>query len=248
MEILKYNISQQRTVEITGVSHLDSIPDTIGGMAVTEIAAEAFSGGTLSGTEISLPDTITEIGAWAFDDGRFKRINIPKKVTVINNGVFHRCTELEEIIIPRGITRIGISAFEACLSLKSILIPNTVVTIDRLAFASCMSLESIRIPESVISIGDECFQCIENKLEIIGQANSYAEKYAAGNNIRFMINNIPDKTIIANPKHAFFEKDSGLYLCRHDKGAFLHHLSCCNSCDPDTTGVTLCGDWKQAVL
>jgi hypothetical protein len=138
------------------------IPNT-----VHEIAPYAFQGHRMCIEKVVLPETITKIGEWAFDENYFKYINIPKKVSVINNGTFHRCTELQEINIPYGVTHIGISAFEACLSLKNVIIPNTVTTIGKYAFASCINLEYIQIPSSVVSIGKDCFQCCEAKIEYL---------------------------------------------------------------------------------
>ncbi|MGN0234692.1 MAG: leucine-rich repeat protein, partial [Paludibacteraceae bacterium] len=107
---------------------------------------------------ISLPDGLTDIGAYAFYDcSSLTSITIPDGVTDIGNGAFEGCTPLASIIIPDGVTSIGGSAFGRCSALTSITLPNSVTSIGGSAFASCSSLTSITIPNSVTSIGGAAF-------------------------------------------------------------------------------------------
>ena len=72
-------------------------------------------------TSYSIPDGVTSIGAWAFQD----------------------CTSLASITIPSGVETIEMCAFMGCTSLTSVAIPSSVVSIADSAFESCTSLESI---------------------------------------------------------------------------------------------------------
>ena len=148
VRITKYNGRETTTVRI---------PATIQGMPVREIGEEAFRqnklGNTiilfevpssviipegvikiekgafaLSGlTSISLPETITEIGNWAFQYCRLLRsVTLPPKLKVINSALFDRCDNLASITIPEGVTTIGNEAFGHCGSLLSLSLPSAI--------------------------------------------------------------------------------------------------------------------------
>ena len=104
--------------------------------------------------EVEIPDTVTEIGSYAFHNFlELKKINIPNSVTRIGQDAFYYCINLTSITIPNSVTSIGSSAFTWCSSLTSIAIPESVTSIGSYAFSWCSSLTSITIPESVTSIG-----------------------------------------------------------------------------------------------
>ena len=63
-------------------------------------------------------------------------------------------------------------------------VPNTVKTIGHRAFQSCFSLKEIVIPDGIESIGYRAFDDCRI-LVIRGSKSSYAEEYAAKNEIEF---------------------------------------------------------------
>jgi len=104
------------------------IPET-----VVKIGYNAFLG--CSGlTSIVIPDTVTEIGKWAFS-----------------------CTGLTSVIIPNSVAKIEHDTFSYCLDLKSIFIPNSVKEIDWFAFRACHALTAVTIPKSVTVIHKKAF-------------------------------------------------------------------------------------------
>ena len=127
---------------------------------VTKIGAYAFyvnerEPGTTGGrclTSITIPNSVTEIGEYAF-----------------------AYCPLADVAMPNGVTKIGPLAFGVCRSLTNIVIPNSVTHIEERAFISCMSLTEVTIPESVISIGDRAFVQCHNMTAFYG-------KYASEDN------------------------------------------------------------------
>lgn len=136
-------------------------------------------------TSISIPNSVNNIGDWAFCATMITSITIPSGVTKIGESVFNGCDQLTTVNIPNNVISIGYKAFYKCLNLKSINIPNNVTTIGELAFWECRSLTSVTIPNSVTSIGANAFNgedenipniqtitsLIDNPFEIYGKSS-----------------------------------------------------------------------------
>ena len=151
------------SLDLSG-SPLTAIPDeafrnckTLAGITipntVTSIGDYAFSGTGL--TSITIPNSVTEIGWSAFAETGLASLIIPNSVTSIGHGAFGGCTGLTSLTIQNGVTRIG--GFSGCTGLTSITIPNSVTEIDGNAFRGCTSLTSVTIPNSVTSIEPNAF-------------------------------------------------------------------------------------------
>lgn len=123
---------------------------------VTKIGERAFSG-CIGLKEIILPQSLTEIGEYAFNKTALASITLPQSIDKVGNGWFSDCKYLETVNFDGKIKEIGNSAFIGCISLKNIEIPSSVVNIGDSAFNSCTSLKNIEIPSSVVSIGKFAF-------------------------------------------------------------------------------------------
>ncbi len=153
-EGMSYNSSQEYTNYET-VKSLFASGISFNGYAINRIIVtggvcipkDAFS--NISSLEcVELPDTIMEIGDFAF----------------------RGCGNLTEITIPVNVKRIGSSAFGFCFSLKNIDIPDSVEYIDALCFTDCTDLEEIVIPDNVKMIGKEAFiGCNKLRKVVIGK-------------------------------------------------------------------------------
>ncbi len=139
------------------------VPQTIDGKTVVEICDSAFSSAKF--TKITLPDTITRIGDFAFTTcTNMTSCNIPASVTVLGAGPFTNCTSLTNITIDSGNTNYKIidqaiytkdgTTLVNCPNAKSITIPDTVTTIADYAIYYNNKLENLTIPASVTTIGE----------------------------------------------------------------------------------------------
>ena len=110
------------------------LPDTLNGMAVTEIGNGAFRSNTVL-RKVWIPDSVTQIGEKAFSG----------------------CTKLQNVQLPEGLTRIGAGAFEACGSLSSAALPEGLTSIEPWSFANCKRLTAVKIPGTVTTLAEWSF-------------------------------------------------------------------------------------------
>ena len=100
---------------------------------------------------VVIEDGITRINDTAFIECGFTHISIPDSVTEIGARAYESCTNMKEIDLPK-ITTIVSGTFYNCHSLQSITIPDTVTTIGEGCFYECKALTEINIPASVETI------------------------------------------------------------------------------------------------
>lgn len=131
------------------------IPTTINGKPVVAIGPRAFVFSTLS-KKITIPSTVTSIGAGAFMGMRITEITIPNGVTRIEAETFSYCRSLKTVTIPSSVVEIGDRAFIGCRKLQ-VSIPPSVVKIGDLAFLSCQALEEVNFSSNLRTIGSSAF-------------------------------------------------------------------------------------------
>ncbi len=192
-----YNItsSANRTVEVTynnygsTYSGAVTIPSTVTyngyTYTVTAIGEEAFRQ-ERDLTSITLPNTITRIGDWAFAGQEMDNyppnittITIPNSVTTIGENAFAYNYHLTSVTIPNSVTTIGESAFWRCHGLKTVSLGTGLTSISDYAFGDC-ALTSVTIPNNVETIGHGAFRdnllttvTIPNNVETIGDYAFY---------------------------------------------------------------------------
>ena len=131
---------------------------------VTNIGDWAFWGcGNLA--SVSLPDSATRIGSYAFCSG-LSQIVLPKNLTTIESRAFEGCSNLKKIILPDSVTSIGKHAFSNCSSLETVVLSDSLISIGDYAFYGDFLLSNIEIPRNVAQIGNLAFAYC-NKLKSI---------------------------------------------------------------------------------
>ena len=169
------------TIIITGYSGSGgavTIPSTIDGKPVTAIK----DGGEYSGvfynknlTSVTIPNSVTSIGEWAFRGNQLTSVTIPNGVTFIGDGAFSN-NQLTSVTIPNSVTTIGITSSSIVIKgafsnnqLTSVTIGNSVTTIGERAFNG-NRLTSVTIPDSVTRI--ELYTFSNNQLTSVTIPNS----------------------------------------------------------------------------
>ncbi|MCL2062617.1 MAG: leucine-rich repeat protein [Firmicutes bacterium] len=169
------------------------IPSRYNNAPVTRIAANGFKTQEpeegeppippFTFTEVLIPNTVTVIGAGAFEDSVLENIIVPGTVRAIGNnafansqklaqvillngietvgnGAFRSNSALTQIILPDSIVSLGSEVFARCSALRRVILPRDIEEIPRAAFQFCISLQSIRFPGAVETIGQSAFdQC-----------------------------------------------------------------------------------------
>ena len=145
-------------------------------------------------TELVIPNTVTEIKAYAFYNcDSLTSVVIPDSVTSIGDDAFNGCSSLTSVTIGNSVTSIGPAAFNSCSSLTEIVIPDSVVSIKYRTFQGCSSLTSLTIGNGVTSIGQGTFGGCDNLTGV------YITDIEAWCNISYAyLNGVNDRT---NPLH-----------------------------------------------
>lgn len=184
-----------------------SLPNTI-----KSIGYRAFAGTGLS--EMALPEQLEIIDSLAFWNCKdLRKIFIPKSVKTIGKGVFAGCDALREIVVEKE--NENYISLNNCLIDKKTntviavcdngVIPEGVEAIGEMTLFMNFNCSSITIPASVTEIKEHevcknfefCGMqakdgsgTLEKPLTLIVEKDSFAEKYAKENNIKYKTVNI----------------------------------------------------------
>ena len=153
------------------------IPSYVDGVPVIAIDEKAFAGSRFK--NIELPNTIQIIESNAFRQcSNLQKIILPKNLEYIGVTAFYQCYGLSSVIIPEK-TQLSYASFFACEGLKEVIIEKGVSKIpSKCFFQQNKRLKEIRIPKSVFEIHDTAINTSSTNITITCPKNSYAEKWA----------------------------------------------------------------------
>lgn len=132
-----------------------------------EISAWAVSG-MVQLEEIVIPDSVTQIGNYAFwGNKRMTRVVLPKGLKEIPEGCFSN-TALSDIVWPDALESIGFQAFcnetrdylengHVASDMFEVVLPDTVKSIEDRAFAGRENLRSVNVPVSLARLEGDIF-------------------------------------------------------------------------------------------
>ena len=175
----------------TGVSDKIIIPSEVNGLTVIKIAGY-FNDSTVTNvalTEVILPETLKEIGGFAFVKNKLGELKIPEGVENINGYAFYY-SGLTKVTLPNSLKYIGSWAFEGN-SLTTVKVPDKVTILNSGVFYN-NKLETINLPNTLTTIGTRAFQ--RNNLKSITIPENV--KYLGE---EFMINNTVEVEEIRMP-------------------------------------------------
>ena len=180
MPVYQYSLDDDGNATITGYSGGVSalaIPHTIDGHTVVAIGDGAFRGSCL--VNVTIPDTITEIGGRAFEECKqLSSVQLSNNLEMLDSYAFANCTSLTSIRIPKSL-EVSNWPFDGCSALQNVEFEQGITRIPGNLFCKCSGLTTVTIPDTVTEIGgrafEECKQLssvqLSNNLEML---DSYA--------------------------------------------------------------------------
>jgi BspA type Leucine rich repeat region (6 copies) len=113
---------------------------------------------------------VTSIGNFAFSSyPTLRSITIPNSVLNIGEFAFYGCG-LTNVFIPNSVTNIGQQAFYGCISMTNVILGTNVLSIGPDGFALCI-LTSVTIPASVTNLASGAFaSCNLTNITFLGNA------------------------------------------------------------------------------
>ncbi len=160
------------------------IPDTIEGLPVTKIDTNV--GGFSEMKTLTLPDTLTEIGAYAFNwCSNLESVTFPDSLQMIDFQAFEHCTALKTVNFPDHLVKTGsytldetpwldaqrqkdpLVVVNGCLvdartAKGEVKVPAGVKYVAGGAFSKNNDVTSVVFPSSVTAMGDNVFWYCEN--------------------------------------------------------------------------------------
>lgn len=176
---LKYTVNADgESVTVSGTSGNptkltieSSISDKDKNYTVTKIAMWAFNNARNTLTEVTLPNTVDEIGYQAFFNcSKLTKVIIPEGVKKIGQAAFYGCSQLTSITIPSTITDMD-TAFSGNTALSQVTLTNGIPKISSHAFERCTELREIKVPISVDEICPFAFNGCTNLKSVLLEKN-----------------------------------------------------------------------------
>ena len=106
--------------------------------------------------QVSLPQSLTQMGDSVFACTRLASINVPSGVTQIPEGCFAGCSNLSQVRLSSQTASVGDYAFVSC-SFASLSLPATVQNLGEGCIRNCAELTDFQFPEKITEVSREFF-------------------------------------------------------------------------------------------
>ena len=163
-----------------------TVPDALGGKAVTQLAPHTFLNNT-NIQSLTLREPLIGIGEYAFlNCTQLRTVMLPASLRELGAAAFSGASELTAInLSDTGVSTIREYTFMNT-PLQEIRLPSQCTAICDNAFRNCHSLQAAVIPSGVTEIGESAFDGCEN-LTIYCEEGSFALSYAVSKGIHAML-------------------------------------------------------------
>ncbi len=139
------------------IAYKNRIKSVVLAKGITSIAYLSFSGYTKL-TSVQIPDSVTDIGASAFDNcTALSDMTLPKNLKTLGWLAFTGCSSLKTLTMPASLTEGGGSAFSKCTGLKEVYFEKGSKAVEFMQFLGCTSLEKVVLPAGLERIGIDAF-------------------------------------------------------------------------------------------
>ena len=139
------------------IAYKNQIKSVVLAKGITSIAYLSFSGYTKL-TSVQIPDSVTGIGASAFDKcTALSDMTLPKNLKTLGWLAFAGCSSLKTLTMPASLTEGGGSAFSKCTGLKEVYFEKGSKAVEFMQFLGCTSLEKVVLPAGLERIGIDAF-------------------------------------------------------------------------------------------
>ena len=130
---------------------------------ITQVPAYAFQGAT-NLQEVSIPDTVTRIGDYAFENTALMELELPENLTSIGARILRGNTGVSEITIPKSVTEMyydgvtgNVGAFNGS-QVQRAEFEEGITQVPAYAFQGATNLQEVSIPDTVTRIGRGAFE------------------------------------------------------------------------------------------
>lgn len=128
--------------------------------------------------EVTFPESVEEIGEYAFINTSVTQVNLGENVRTIGKGAFDSCLNLEKITLNEKLEEIGSFAFANCQMMSEFTVTDKVENVGDGAFSRCDSLKKLTFLSYKTEIGKDICESCSDSLKIVSTKNSPVVNYA----------------------------------------------------------------------
>ena len=136
-------------------------------------------------TSFEVPNTVTEIGPWAFSAAHnLQQISLSDGLTTISSAAFYDCDNIDELEIPNSVTTMGTMCFQNCTKLKKLILPSELSALPTDMCRSCSALTEVTLPNNLTSIATNALAYCSSLVKIslpstVTSIGNYAFRYGS---------------------------------------------------------------------